>query len=239
MIAFFKHRAVIWALIFFLVADVAYIIYNIQENQDTTLLMGAILFLGLLLGALIVSIIKKDQKAAEPRVIKETSHTVMESMQRVFKIVTSEGHFNEIYDYRDTSKLLKFIPTTKKALVIIKGKVQIGYDFAKAKWEFDEENQKVTLIEFPEPELLSIETDYEYYNIEEQFYNLFSKEDLGRIQKEGKEQMKIAAMKSHLPETAAEQIELVLRELLAARNWKLENTHLIKESAKRLENKTI
>ncbi|MXV38653.1 DUF4230 domain-containing protein [Flavobacteriaceae bacterium Ap0902] len=237
MMGYLKHRAVIWILILLLLTDIAFIIYNLQHNMDTTSLMVAILFLGLILGALIVSIINKDQKQASPQVITESSHTVMESMQRVFKIVTAEGHFNEIYDYKDTSKLLKFIPTTKKALVIIKGKVQIGYDFAKAKWEIDEDNHKIKLIHFPEPELLSLETDYEYYNIEEQFYNLFSREDLSKIQKEGKNQMKIAAMQSHLPQTAAEQIEVILKELLLAKDWKLDNAHLIRESARILEDK--
>lgn len=237
MLGFLKHRATLWILSFLLLADIAYIIYNIQNNQDTTALMVAILILGLILGALLVSILNSDKRAAQPVLVKESSHTVMESMQKVFKIVTSEGHFNEIYDYKETSKLFKFIPATKKALVIIKGKVQMGYDFSKAKWDIDEANQKIKLIHFPEPELLSLETDYQYYNIEEQFFNLFSKEDLANIQREGKKQIEIAAMKSHLPQTAAEQIELVLRELVAAKNWKLENTHLITDSTRQLENK--
>lgn len=239
MLGFLKHRASLWTLSFLLLLDIAYIVYNLQKNQDPTLLMVAFLILGLILGALLVIILNKDRKDAAPTLKTESSHTVMESMQKVFKIVTAEGHFNEIYDYKETSKLLKFIPSTKKALVIIKGKVHLGYDFAKAKWEIDEDNKKIKLIHFPEPELLSLDTDYEYYNIEEQFYNLFSKEDLANIQREGKNQIRIAAMKSHLPQTAAEQIELVLKELLMARDWTLENADLITESAKRLENKSL
>ncbi|MDG4947003.1 DUF4230 domain-containing protein [Weeksellaceae bacterium KMM 9713] len=239
MLGFLKHRAALWTLSFFLLVDIAYIVYNLQKNQDPTLLMVAFLILGLILGALLVIILNKDRKDAAPTLRTESSHTVMESMQKVFKIVTAEGHFNEIYDYKETSKLFKFIPSTKKALVIIKGKVHLGYDFAKAKWEIDEDNKKIKLIHFPEPELLSLDTDYEYYNIEEQFYNLFSKEDLANIQREGKNQIRIAAMKSHLPQTAAEQIELVLKELLMARDWTLENADLITESAKRLENKSL
>ena len=224
---------------FFLLLDIAYIFYNIKKESNPTTLMIAILVLGLILGALLIIILNKDQKNAAPTVRSESSHTVMESMQKVFKVITAEGHFNEIYDYKETSKLLKFIPSTKKALVIIKGKVHLGYDFAKAKWEIDEENKKIKLIHFPAPELLSLDTDYQYYNIEEKFYNLFSKEDLANIQREGKNQIKIAAMKSHLPQSAAEQIALVLKELLLARDWELENADLITESAKRLENKVL
>lgn len=239
MLGFLKHRAALWTLSFFLLLDIAYIVYNIQKESNPTTLMIAILVLGLILGALLIIILNKDQKNAAPTVRSESSHTVMESMQKVFKVITAEGHFNEIYDYKETSKLLKFIPSTKKALVIIKGKVHLGYDFAKAKWEIDEENKKIKLIHFPAPELLSLDTDYQYYNIEEKFYNLFSKEDLANIQREGKNQIKIAAMKSHLPQSAAEQIALVLKELLLARDWELENADLITESAKRLENKVL
>lgn len=239
MLGFLKHRAALWTLSFLLLLDIAYIVYNIQKESNPTTLMIAILVLGLILGALLIIILNKDQKNAAPTVRSESSHTVMESMQKVFKVITAEGHFNEIYDYKETSKLLKFIPSTKKALVIIKGKVHLGYDFAKAKWEIDEENKKIKLIHFPAPELLSLDTDYQYYNIEEKFYNLFSKEDLANIQREGKNQIKIAAMKSHLPQSAAEQIALVLKELLLARDWELENADLITESAKRLENKVL
>lgn len=239
MLGFLKHRAALWTLSFFLLLDIAYIVYNIQKESNPTTLMIAILVLGLILGALLIIILNKDQKNAAPTVRSESSHTVMESMQKVFKVITAEGHFNEIYDYKETSKLLKFIPSTKKALVIIKGKVHLGYDFAKAKWEIDEENKKIKLIHFPAPELLSLDTDYQYYNLEEKFYNLFSKEDLANIQREGKNQIKIAAMKSHLPQSAAEQIALVLKELLLARDWELENADLITESAKRLENKVL
>ena len=239
MLGFLKHRAALWTLSFLLLLDIAYIVYNIQKESNPTTLMIAILVLGLILGALLIIILNKDQKNAAPTVRSESSHTVMESMQKVFKVITAEGHFNEIYDYKETSKLLKFIPSTKKALVIIKGKVHLGYDFAKAKWEIDEENKKIKLIHFPAPELLSLDTDYQYYNLEEKFYNLFSKEDLANIQREGKNQIKIAAMKSHLPQSAAEQIALVLKELLLARDWELENADLITESAKRLENKVL
>lgn len=232
---FLKLRAALWILSFLLLLDVMYIIYNIQNDLNPTFLLIAVLVLGLILGTLISIIVNKDQKKSVPNVRSESSHTVMESMQRVFKIVTAEGHFNEIYDYKETSKLFKFFPSTKKALVIVKGKVQLGYDFSKAQWEIDEKNKKIKLIHFPAPEITSIDTDFEYYNIEEKFYNLFSKNDLANIHKEGKKQIHNAALKSHLPQTAAEQIELILNQLLLAKDWELVNTKLISNSFKNLK----
>lgn len=232
MLEFLKYRAALWILSFLLLLDISVIIFLIQNDKDPLSLLISVLFLGLILGALMSIIISKDKINNSPKIRSESSHTVMESMQRVFKIVTAEGHFNEIYDYKETSKLFKFIPSTKKALVIVKGKVQLGYDFSKAQWEIDEKNKKIKLIHFPEPEITSIDTDFEYYNIEEKFYNLFSKDDLANIHREGKKQIYQAAMKSHLPQTAAEQIELILNQLLLAKDWELVNTKLISDRFK-------
>ena len=187
------------------------------------------LLLGLILGGIIAFLASKKM-VASPSVITESSHTIAESMRKVFKVVSAEGHFNEIYNYEETTKLLKFIPSTKKALVIVHAKVLIGYDFEKFQWEVDEQNRKVKLLNFPAPEIISTETDYKYYNIEEQFFNLFSKDDLAKIQQNGKRQVIEAAKKSHLPEVAAEQMRTLLTELLSGKNFILENSSKIAES---------
>lgn len=173
--------------------------------------------------------------SSQSNVITESSHTIAESMRKVFKVVSAEGHFNEIYNYQETKKLLNFIPSTKKALVIIQAKVLVGYDFEKFKWEIDEVNKKVKLLHFPAPQILSTETDYKYYNIEEQFFNLFSKDDLAKIQQNGKQQVIEAAQKSHLPEVAAEQMRTLLTELLAGKNFFLENAAAISESKNQID----
>lgn len=193
------------------------------------------LVLGLILGAVIAFLLAKNTKAAPP-VIAENSHTVAESLRKVFKIVSAEGHFQEIYNYEETTKLLNFIPSKKKALVIVQAKVLVGYDFEKLKWEIDEENRKVKLTHFPSPEILSTETDYKYYNIEEQFFNLFSKDDLAKIQQNSKQQVIEAAKRSKLPEHAAEQMRMLMTELLNSKNFLLENPSVITE-AKLIENK--
>ena len=195
-------------------------------NSMMTLLM---LLLGLILGGVIAFLASKKM-TSEPNVITESSHTIAESMRKVFKVVSAEGHFNEIYNYEETRKLLNFIPSTKKALVIVQAKVLVGYDFEKFQWEVDEENRKVRLLNFPAPEIISTETDYKYYNIEEQFFNLFSKDDLAKIQQNGKRQVIEAAKKSHLPEVAAEQMRMLLTELLSGKNFVLENPFKISET---------
>ena len=225
-----KIKIILWSVGILMVVFLGFFLYQMTQSESVNSIMTILmLLLGLILGGVIAFLASK-KLTSEPTVITESSHTIAESMRKVFKVVAAEGHFNEIYNYEETTKLLKFIPSTKKALVIIQAKVLIGYDFEKFKWEVDEQNRKVKLLSFPAPEILSTETDYKYYNIEEQFFNLFSKDDLAKIQKNGKQQVIEAAKKSHLPEVAAEQMQMLLTELLNSKNFELDNPSKIGDS---------
>lgn len=227
-----KFKIIIWSVAIVLLIFLGFFIYQMTQSESVNSMMTLLmLLLGLMLGGAIAFLASR-KLGAEPTVVTESSHTIAESMRKVFKVVSAEGHFNEIYNYEETTKLFNFIPSKKKALVIVQAKVLVGYDFEKFKWEVDEENRTVKLINFPAPEILSTETDYKYYNIEEQFFNLFSKDDLAKVQQNGKRQVIEAAKKSHLPEVAAEQMQMLLTELLAGKNFILENSSKISESKK-------
>jgi len=117
-----------------------------------------VLFFGLLTGGTIAFLILQLRNKRKTRsAIQTNSHTVVESMKKVFKIVVAEGQLNEIYNYENTKKLLHFIPSTKKALVIVRAKVLIGYDVNKCRWEIDEENREIRLVEFPKPVSCNLE----------------------------------------------------------------------------------
>ncbi len=228
-----------WSAGILIALFLAYFLYQMTQSESINSMMTLImLLLGLVLGGIIAFLISNKMSAA-PVVITESSHTIAESMRKVFKVVSAEGHFNEIYNYEETTKIFNFIPSKKKALVIVQAKVLVGYDFEKFQWEVDEVNRKVKLLNFPAPQIISTETDYKYYNIEEQFFNLFSKDDLAKIQQNGKRQVIEAAKKSHLPEVAAEQMRTLLTELLAGKNFFLENANAISESKNQIEYNSI
>src|SRR4028119_1639125 len=142
-------------------------IYSTFFRRTPSSNSSGLLVAGLLLGAAIMFLVWRLNSSGSKTVTKESSHTVVESIRKVFKIVFAEGHFNELYNFEETKKLFGFIPSTKRALVVIKAKVLVGYDFEKCVWEIDEINQKIKMIAFPEPEIISIEPDYLYYNFED------------------------------------------------------------------------
>lgn len=195
-----------------------------QSGGNSTLLL---LVIGLVLGAVVMFLVSKLYRKASVPAVRESSHTVVESIRRVFKVVFVEGQFNELYSFGETKKLLGFLPATKKALVIIQAKVMVGYDFAKVVWEANEETRTIKLLQFPQPEILSIEPDYKYYDFEEHIFNMLGGGDLNRIQKNGKKQVEQAALASHLPSIAADQMRLLLTEVVQSRQWKLDGLEKI------------
>ena len=151
-----NYKRVIWIVAAVLLVLIISYVYSTFSKQTTAPNMTSLLIVGVLLGAIIMFLISRLNTSNKENPVKEDSHTVVESIRKVFKIVCAEGHFNELYNYEETKKLFGFIPSTKRALVIIQAKVLIGYDFQKCVWETDEANQKIKLVSFPEPEILSI-----------------------------------------------------------------------------------
>lgn len=225
-----KFKKIPWISGLILLLLLIIVVNSFFSKQTTATNTMNFLIIGLLLGAVIMFLISKLPDRRKQAVVKENSHTVVESIRKVFKIVFAEGHFNELYNFEETKKLFGFIPSTKRALVVIKAKVLVGYDFEKCVWEVDELNQKIKMISFPEPEILSIEPDYLYYNFDEGIFNLLGRADLTRIQINGKKQVEIAAINSHLPKIAADQMRTILTEVVQSRNWELEDSYKITEA---------
>lgn len=147
-----KFKIILWSLGIIMLIFLGFFLYQLTQSESVNSIMILLmLLLGLILGGVIAFLASK-KLVSEPSVITESSHTIAESMRKVFKVVSAEGHFNEIYNYEETTKLFNFIPSKKKALVIVQAKVLVGYDFEKFQWEVDEQNRKVRLLNFPAPE---------------------------------------------------------------------------------------
>ncbi|MDD2726926.1 MAG: DUF4230 domain-containing protein [Proteiniphilum sp.] len=218
---------IVAALLLLLTA--AYLYRSFSVNYRTTAPnMTGLLITGLIAGGLITYLWVQLRHARRMQSrVRSESHTVVEGVKRVFKIVLAEGQLNEIYNYENTKKLLNFIPSTKKALVIVRAQVMMGYDVEKCRWEIDEEQKRVRLLEFPKPEIFSVETDFNYYYFEDDLFNFIGRNDLQKIQELAKEQVKKAALKSSLTKIAADQMKLLLSEVISANHWQIENLSLI------------
>ena len=109
----------------------------------------------------------------------EQSIVLLDKIKRVCKFITVEGDFAEIYHYEDVKeKFLKLISSRKKALVVINAKAHVGFDLSKIQMDSNPKSKTVVLSHFPQPEVLSIESDINYYDKRDGMFNRFEASDL-------------------------------------------------------------
>ncbi len=138
------------------------------------------------------------------KVEKEDVTVLLEQIKKVAKLVTVEGYFSEIYDYQDYWGYdLSFLK--KKALIKVKAKVSVGYDLEKMRITPDPERKVFVISDLPPAEILSIEHDLEYYDVQESLLNSFTTEDYNKLNANAKEFIRQKVMESDLAKTAAEQ----------------------------------
>ncbi|TAE26870.1 MAG: DUF4230 domain-containing protein [Cytophagales bacterium] len=161
-------------------------------------------------------------KTESPNVQKE-SIVLLEKIEKVFKVVMAEGYFSEIYNYQDQKKYLYVLNDPKKAMIIAKSKVLVGFDFQKVRFhQPDPDDKKLVIESFPEPEVLSIDTDYKFYDIQSGFLNQFSSEDYTKILDDAKQAMQTRALQSDLPRIANNQIQYMMYQLAGTMGWDLQ-----------------
>ncbi|GAB4160388.1 MAG: DUF4230 domain-containing protein [Winogradskyella sp.] len=118
----------------------------------------------------------------------EQSIVLLDKIKRVCKFITVEGDFAEIYHYEDVKeKFLKLISSRKKALVVINAKAHVGFDLSKVQMRSDLKSKTVVLSHFPQPEVLSIESDINYYDKKDGMFNKFEASDLTDLNAKAKE----------------------------------------------------
>ncbi|HTF98747.1 MAG TPA: DUF4230 domain-containing protein [Cellvibrio sp.] len=168
----------------------------------------------------------KNRKGGIPDVSKE-SQILLERIEKVFKVVLAEGYFTEIYDHNTRKDFFGLFKTNSKALVVAKAKVSIGFDFAKMHFRRDHISRTLIIEHFAEPEILSIDTDYKFYDINQGLLNKFDNEDYTAILAEAKKLMQEKAFESDLPKIAQQQLEVMIQQLCFSSGWQLEQEKVL------------
>jgi hypothetical protein len=185
------------------------------------LLITGVLF-GLALGTILTYLYVNKQRK---NTIDSQSVILIDKIKQVCKLITVEGDFSEILTHRDDKAFLfNLLHLEKKALIIVHARVSVGFDFSQSKVSAVTSNKTIYFERFPEPTVLSIETDLEYYDIKKGVINKFSEKDLTNLNKKAKEMIRATAVKSHLMEAAHNQAEETIRlikHLVEPAGWKL------------------
>ncbi len=190
-----------------------------------------LLFVGLLGGAILAYFIFARFSAAKNKSTAQSQSIVlMEKIKTVCKLVTVEGDFAEIYHYESVKeKFFKLLSGTKKALIVIDAKAYVGFDLSQVTLNSDTKRKQIVLTHFPQPKLLTIETDFKYYDKKEGWLNPFTSADLTELNKEAKQFIKDKIPQSGLMESAKNEalIAISLMETLAESiGWTLDYSAL-------------
>jgi hypothetical protein len=92
-----------------------------------------------------------QNRKSKKYVSTQEATVLIERIEKVFKVVMAEGYFTEIYNYQNDKNIWNLINDKKKALIIAKAKVLVGYDFGKMKFHRPMANASWSLIFFPPP----------------------------------------------------------------------------------------
>lgn len=184
------------------------------------------LFLGLALGAIMAYFLyTRFARRGSKAKVHSQSMVLMERIRSVCKFITVEGDFAEIYHYESLKdKWIQKLLGTKKALVLIDAKAHIGFDLTKIKMEANEETKTIRLYDFPLPELLSIETDFKFYDKKEGWANPLTSTDLTEINKEAKQHIIDKVPNSGLYKQASQQALdtiILIQKLVETIGWQL------------------
>ncbi len=188
-------------------------------------------FFTLIIGGIIgLSIYTLYNHLQAKKKVTAQSVILLDKIKKVCKFITVEGDFAEIYHYEDVKeRFLKLMSSKKKALVVINAKAYVGYDFNKIELTSDHKNKTVTISHFPQPEILSIETNIKYYDKKDGYFNKFEATDLTNLSEEAKQHIRDKVPESGLYNVAKkEALEslLLVENIVETIGWKLDYSAL-------------
>lgn len=142
------------------------------------ILFGVIITLIILFGFKYCSDKKEDKIT-----LQENSALIQESLKNVGKLVVTEGHFSQVFNYNNSKDLFgSLISVEKKALVVVNADVTVAYDLSKIEYKINEETKTLTILNIPKEEI-KINPDFEYYDVQADFLNPFEAKDYNAIKK--------------------------------------------------------
>tara|TARA_R110000851_G_scaffold187636_2_gene337529 strand:- start:488 stop:1108 length:621 start_codon:yes stop_codon:yes gene_type:complete len=198
--------------------------------------MDVLFFLKQVLGAIASFLIFKLLfKGGKKEKTREQSVVLMEKIRRVCKFITMERDFSEISHYQNVKdKIANFLLGIKKAVILIKAQARIGLDLTKIEMESTPEKKTIRLKNFSRPLILSIDTDFSYYDKLEGWANKFTSEGLAEVTRNAKQHIIDKVTESSLMDQAKKEAVLAIKMmegLAAAIEWTPAYNELVLEEA--------
>lgn len=175
--------------------------------------------------------LKKNESSS----LENNTALIQQQIVNVGKLVVTEGHFAEVLTYKDQDTYLGgLVAFDKKALIIVNADVTVAYDLHQIKYDIDEKNKTITILNIPKEEI-KISPDIQFYDVDQSKLNPFTGDDYNKINKQAKASLTKKIEKSTLKSNAQNRLISELSKMLILTNsmgWKLqyEGNIIVKES---------
>jgi len=157
--------------------------------------------------------------------LQENTALIREQVKNVGKLVVTEGHFSEVFTYKNSKAVFgDLLEAKKQAIVIVNADVTIGYDLSKINYEIDELTKTLRIVNIPQEEI-KINPDFEYYDIQADFLNQFEAKDYNDIKETVQKSLMKKIEASDLKSNAQNRLISELAKFLILTNslgWTLE-----------------
>ena len=164
----------------------------------------------------------KDQ---DDSTLENNTALIQQQIVNVGKLIVTEGHYAEVLTYKDQNKyLMDLLSFDKKALIVVNADVTVAYDLRQMKYDIDEENKTITILNIPEEEI-KINPNIKFYDVEQSRLNPFTGDDYNKVNASVRKNLEKKIANSTLKSNAKNRLISELSKILILTNtmgWKLQ-----------------
>ncbi len=150
--------------------------------------------------------------------ITADSDLIQQQIVNVGKLVVTEGHFSQVFTFKDKDKyMIDLISFDKKALIVVNTDVSVSYDLRQIKYDVNSENKTITILYIPKEEI-KINPDIKFYDVTQSTMNKFDGDDYNKINKNVRESLAKKIENSSLKKNAQNRLISELSKILILTN---------------------
>lgn len=175
--------------------------------------------IGFILAVIVLFSFRYCESRNEKRqAVVKSAQLIQQQLKNVGKLVVTEGHYADVYNYEDQKEFFgEYITFEKKALVVVNAYASVSYDLHQLTYEIDEENKTLYLSNIPEEEI-RIDPTLKFHGISDSYFNPFTGEDYNKIQEKVRELLREKILASPLKTNARNRLISELSKLYILTN---------------------
>lgn len=150
--------------------------------------------------------------------VEYNTNLIQQQIVNVGKLVVTEGHFSEVLTFKDQQKyFMNMLSFEKKALIVVNAKITVAYDLRQMKYDIDEKNKTITIVNIPKEEI-AINPDIKFYDVDQSRLNPFTGADYNKINKTVRDNLAKKMENSTLKTNAQNRLVSELSKILILTN---------------------